>query len=282
MARDCGLETVPVTGEHDGARGRVDAARPRARRDLPVPAAALGARPGRVRQGGPEGAARRRPLPPARAAATTSRTTARSASSSARCRPRSREIFSCAAHRATAELRRALGRLRDRAVRARLGRQGLADRAQPARRHRPAAGGARAASSASAPAPAAACTPSGPTATDLVVHHDGGEVSARHVIVAAQAPHAAPLVAPGGRAGRRRARAADLRRVPERRGRDERDDRDALRRRLRDGHARPRVRHVHQPGARAAPRRPAPARREPDAVRGRPGRRGADARDRRA
>jgi oxygen-dependent protoporphyrinogen oxidase len=31
---------------------------------------------------------------------------------------------------------------------------------------------------------------------DLVVHHDGGETCARHVIVAAQAPHAAPLVAP--------------------------------------------------------------------------------------
>jgi oxygen-dependent protoporphyrinogen oxidase len=31
---------------------------------------------------------------------------------------------------------------------------------------------------------------------DLVVDHDGGEVRARHVIVAAQAPHAAPLVAP--------------------------------------------------------------------------------------
>jgi oxygen-dependent protoporphyrinogen oxidase len=30
----------------------------------------------------------------------------------------------------------------------------------------------------------------------LVVHHDGGEVTARHVIVAAQAPHAAPLVEP--------------------------------------------------------------------------------------
>jgi protoporphyrinogen/coproporphyrinogen III oxidase len=30
----------------------------------------------------------------------------------------------------------------------------------------------------------------------LVVRHDGGEVTARHVIVAAQAPHAAPLVAP--------------------------------------------------------------------------------------
>jgi protoporphyrinogen/coproporphyrinogen III oxidase len=35
-----------------------------------------------------------------------------------------------------------------------------------------------------------------PDGADLVVHHDGGEVSARHVIVAAQAPYAAPLVAP--------------------------------------------------------------------------------------
>jgi protoporphyrinogen/coproporphyrinogen III oxidase len=35
-----------------------------------------------------------------------------------------------------------------------------------------------------------------PDGADLVVHHDGGEVTARHVIVAAQAPHAAPLVAP--------------------------------------------------------------------------------------
>ncbi len=31
---------------------------------------------------------------------------------------------------------------------------------------------------------------------DLVVHHDGGEIRARQVIVAAPAPHAAPLVAP--------------------------------------------------------------------------------------
>jgi protoporphyrinogen/coproporphyrinogen III oxidase len=35
-----------------------------------------------------------------------------------------------------------------------------------------------------------------PDGDRLVVHHDGGEVSARHVIVAAQAPHAARLVAP--------------------------------------------------------------------------------------
>src|SRR5919201_278516 len=35
-----------------------------------------------------------------------------------------------------------------------------------------------------------------PDGADLVVHHDGGELRARHVIVAAQAPYAAPLVAP--------------------------------------------------------------------------------------
>jgi protoporphyrinogen/coproporphyrinogen III oxidase len=35
-----------------------------------------------------------------------------------------------------------------------------------------------------------------PEGDGLVVHHDGGEVSARQVIVAVQAPHAAPLVAP--------------------------------------------------------------------------------------
>ena len=36
-----------------------------------------------------------------------------------------------------------------------------------------------------------------PDGDDLVVHHAGGEeIRARHVIVAAQAPHAAPLVAP--------------------------------------------------------------------------------------
>ena len=35
-----------------------------------------------------------------------------------------------------------------------------------------------------------------PDGTGLLVHHDGGEVSAQHVIVAAPAPNAAPLVAP--------------------------------------------------------------------------------------
>ena len=35
-----------------------------------------------------------------------------------------------------------------------------------------------------------------PDGAELVVRYDGGEVRARHVIMAAQAPHAAPLVAP--------------------------------------------------------------------------------------
>jgi oxygen-dependent protoporphyrinogen oxidase len=109
--------------------------------------------------------------------------------------PAVHEIFSCAAHRATAELdelsagcgiglfalvwggKRSLiacnllggsGRLP-----AALGRE-LGDRARTGCRVH-------------------AITPDG---QGLVVHHDGGEVSARHVIVAAQAPYAAPLVAP--------------------------------------------------------------------------------------
>ena len=77
---------------------------------------------------------------------------------------------------------------------------------------------------------------------------------------------------PGRRRGRCSAGAAHLRRVPQRRGRDERDHAHALGRRLRDGDTGPRVRHVHEPGPRAARRRRAPARRQPDAVHGRPAR----------
>ena len=60
--------------------------------------------------------------------------------------------------------RRARRGRRDRAVRARLGGQGLADRAQPARWDRAAPGGASDASSATAPAPTAAWTRCAPTA----------------------------------------------------------------------------------------------------------------------
>jgi oxygen-dependent protoporphyrinogen oxidase len=109
--------------------------------------------------------------------------------------PAAREIFSCAAHRATAELdelsagcgiglfalvwggkssliaRNLLGGSGQ--LPAALGRE-LGERARTCCRVR-------------------AIRPDG---ADLVLHHDGGEVSARHVIVAAQAPHALPLIAP--------------------------------------------------------------------------------------
>ena len=97
-----------------------------------------------------------------------------------------------------------------------------------------------------------------PEGADLVVHHDGGEVSARHVIVAAQAPHAAPLVAPVAEQAAAAlsqltygafvsvaVETSETTAMPY-------DDVYA------DGHPRPRVRHVHQPGARPAARRPAP------------------------
>jgi protoporphyrinogen/coproporphyrinogen III oxidase len=106
-----------------------------------------------------------------------------------------RDIFSCAAHRATAELdelsagcgialfalvwggkgsliaRNLLGGSGQ--LPAALGRQ-LGERARTSCRVR-------------------SIRPDG---AELVVCHEGGEVSARHVIVAAQAPHAVPLVAP--------------------------------------------------------------------------------------
>ena len=44
MARDCGLETVPVTGSMMGLAVGLDAAQPRPRGDLSVPAPAVAAR----------------------------------------------------------------------------------------------------------------------------------------------------------------------------------------------------------------------------------------------
>ena len=192
----------------------------------------------------------------ARAAATTSRTTARSASSSARSRPRCTTIFSCAAHRATAELdelsagcgiglfalvwggkgsliaRNLLGGTGR--LPAALGRE-LGERARTRLR---------------------ACDAIRPDGDELVVHADGEEIRARHVIIAAQAPYAAPLVAPV--AERAAAALAQLTYGAFLSVAVETSETaaDALRRRLRDRHARPRVRHVHQPGARAARRRP--------------------------
>ena len=60
--------------------------------------------------------------------------------------------------------RRARRGRRDRAVRARVGGQGLADRAQPARRDRAAPGGARARARRARPHPQPASMPCGPTA----------------------------------------------------------------------------------------------------------------------
>jgi hypothetical protein len=85
--------------------------------------------------------------------------------------------------------RRALGRLRHRPVRARVGWHGLADRAQPARRtgQLPAAMGRELGNRARTGCPVHAVRPDG---ADLVVDADGEEIRARQVIVAAPAPHA--------------------------------------------------------------------------------------------
>ena len=278
MARECGLETVPVSGSMMGlavgskqlTRGRVETYPLRlplplrdrvafARAGLKVQRAVARYRRGaplRVR-GPPD--VRRVPGP---AAAGRAR--------HLRLRRPSRD------RRAG----RAVGRLRDRALRARLGRQGLADRAQPARRQRAAAGGARPRARRARPHRLPrACAPAGGRRPRRRARRRRGRRAPRHRRRAGALRRAARRAGRG--AGRRRAGAAQLRGVPHGGGRDVRDDGDALRRRLRDGHPRPRVRHVHQPGARAARRRPAAPRREPDAVRRRPRRGGARARARR-
>ena len=191
MARECGLETVPVTGCMMGlevgstklVRGRVEtyplrlplSLRDRiafARAGLKVQRAVARYEPRHDFEDSRTFAEFLGPLPPA-----------------------VNEIFSCAAHRATAELdelsagcgiglfalvwagkgsliaRNLLGgsgRLPEA-----LGRE-LGERAHTGCRVH-------------------AIRPDG---AGLTVHYDGGEVTARHVVVAAQAPHAAPLVAP--------------------------------------------------------------------------------------
>ena len=209
--------------QHDGARGRVDAARRAgASRRYPFRLPLSRPRPDRVRPGGPE---------VQRAVARYHRAERRLDFEDDRTfgeflgplPPAVREIFSCAAHRATAELDElsagcgiglfalvwggkgsliarnllggtgrlpaALGReLGERA------RTGCRVRRDPARRR-----------------------PSSSSRTTAA------RSARRHVIVAAQAPHAAPLVAPVAERPPPRSRAAHLRRVPERRGRDERD-----------------------------------------------------------
>jgi oxygen-dependent protoporphyrinogen oxidase len=194
MARECGLETLPVTGGMMGLavgsrildRGRVESYPFR----LPLSV--------------------RERMAFARAGLKVQRAVARHHRSGRRLDfeddrtfeaflgplpPAVREIFSCAAHRASAELDelsagcgiglfalvwRGTGSLIARnllggtgRLPAALGRE-LGERARTGSRVR-------------------AIRPDG---SDLVVRFDGGEVRARHVIVAAQAPHAAPLVAP--------------------------------------------------------------------------------------
>jgi oxygen-dependent protoporphyrinogen oxidase len=109
--------------------------------------------------------------------------------------PAVHEIFSCAAHRASAELDElsagcgiglfalVWGGKRSLIARNLLGGSGQL----------PAALGRKLGDRARTGCRVNAIRPEG---DGLIVHHDGGEVSARHVIVAAQAPYAAPLVAP--------------------------------------------------------------------------------------
>ena len=108
--------------------------------------------------------------------------------------PAVRDIFSCAAHRATAELEElsagcgiglfalVWGGKGSLVARNLLGGSG----------NLPAALGRELGERARTGCRARAIRADG---ADLVVHHDGGEICARQVIVAAQAPHAAPLVA---------------------------------------------------------------------------------------
>ena len=194
MARECGLETIPVTGGMMGLavgstildRGRVETYPLR----LPLPLrdrlafARAGVKVQRAvaryhRLGRPVDfeddrtfAAFLGPLPPA-----------------------VRAIFSCAAHRATAELDElsagcgiglfALVWGGERSLIARNLRGGTG--------RLPAALGRELGERARTGSAVRAIRPDG---RDLVVEHDGGEVTARHVIVAAPAPHAAPLVGP--------------------------------------------------------------------------------------
>jgi protoporphyrinogen/coproporphyrinogen III oxidase len=194
MARDCGLETLPVTGNMMGLalgstrldRGRVETYPFR----LPLPLrdriafAAAGVKVQRAVRRYHRREHRHDfeddrtfeeflgPLPPA-----------------------VRRIFSCAAHRASAELSELTagcgiglfslvwngkGSLIARHLRGGPGRL-------------PAALGRELGERARTECRVHAVRPDG---ADLVVAYDGGEVRARHVIVAAQAPHAAPLVAP--------------------------------------------------------------------------------------
>jgi oxygen-dependent protoporphyrinogen oxidase len=194
LARDCGLETVPVTGGMMGlavggrqlVRGRVETYPFR----LPLPwrdrvafaraglriqrAVAEYHRTGRGHdfEDGRTFGAFLGPLPPT-----------------------VREIFACAAHRATAELDELSAGCGIGLFALVWGGKGslIARNLLGGTGRLPAALGDRLGERARTQCAARAVREEG---DELVVEHDGGDVRARHVIVAAPAPHAAPLVAP--------------------------------------------------------------------------------------
>jgi oxygen-dependent protoporphyrinogen oxidase len=193
MARDCGLETVPVTGGMMGLavgstvldRGRVEAYPFRLPLSLPdrVAFARAGIRVQRA-VAAYHRAGRRHdfedgrtfgeflgPLPPA-----------------------VREIFACAAHRATAELDELSAGCGIGLFALVWGGRGslIARNLLGGTGRLPAALGRELGERARTGCPVHAIRPEG---TELVVEAGGEEVRARHVVVAAQAPHAAPLVA---------------------------------------------------------------------------------------
>jgi protoporphyrinogen/coproporphyrinogen III oxidase len=108
--------------------------------------------------------------------------------------PAVRDIFSCAAHRATAELEELSAGCGIGLFALVWGGKGslIARNLLGGSGNLPAALGRELGERARTGCRARAIRADG---ADLVVHHDGGEICARQVIVAAQAPHAAPLVA---------------------------------------------------------------------------------------
>jgi oxygen-dependent protoporphyrinogen oxidase len=193
MARECGLETVPVTGGMMGLavgsrildRGRVETYP--FRLSLPMRDRIAFARAGLKLQG----AVSRYHRSGRRLDFEDDRTFEEFLGPLA---PAVREIFSCAAHRATAELDELSAGCGIGLFALVWGGRGsvIARNLLGGTGRLPAALGSELGERARTRCRARALRPDG---TDLVVQFDGGEVRARHVIVAAQAPHAAPLVA---------------------------------------------------------------------------------------
>jgi oxygen-dependent protoporphyrinogen oxidase len=194
MARECGLETVPVTGSMMGlavgstvlARGRVETYPLR----LPL---SLRERIAFARAG----------LRIQRAVARYHRLAQRYDFEDGRTfgeflgplPPAVREIFACAAHRATAELDELSAGCGIGLFALVWGGKGslIAHNLLGGGGRLPEALGRELGERARTGCRVHAVRPGG---ANLAVQFDGGDVSARHVIVAAQAPHAAPLVAP--------------------------------------------------------------------------------------